>query len=158
MFVEATAPYYHKGPWRVSDLDKKLGGTKRVAEALGVSQRQVERYINYERGHTQKQYRSTKNVQGRINAIGKQFEKPPSSRGREGVSLDIGGRIRVRSGKKGDDIRDRDIEWELSDDEWEHLVRVAQEQGEEAAQHYFFDEIYGVIGMSLMDGGQVDAV
>lgn len=153
-FERFTLPYYHPGPWRVSDLIMELGSTRKVAEELGVSQRQVQRYLLYERGITDKQARSTRRIQPRLNEVGERLNRPPSARGKNEVVIIVTGRVRVRSSKrrKQDDERVRMIDWPITDGEWRQLVRMANVQGEQAASDYFFEDLYGVAGMSLVQG------
>jgi hypothetical protein len=142
--------YYDKN-WTVGELRELLGGsTKATAAALGVSTRQIARYIAYEEGRPV-QARSTKRVHGKINdAVKAAKDEQRGAAAGQGGTINLSGTIGV-NGIGEEYERDRDIEWNLSEDELEELARLADEFGEEAAWAEFAAD-YGVHLMYMVEG------
>lgn len=168
-FKDATSAYYYKGNWTITAIRnelimqgmRKADAEREIANQLGVGKRTVERYLQQETEGSSKQTRGKKSLpkkQAQINALGAKILKPKSAQG-EGVTVNVNGKVKVRSSKKKkqDDERDRDFNWAIDDEEWARLVQLAQEEGEGAAEQYFFEDLYGVPGMTL-EAGTITAI
>lgn len=131
-FGGATEHVYYQRNWLVSELLAASGNkTSKVASLLGVTQRQVNRYIAFENG-TGSQARSTKRVQGKINEIAESLFRPKKHK------IEIKGRIFVSS---ENDARNRTVLWDMTDKQISKMAEIAANDGEEEALEYF-GEVY----------------
>jgi hypothetical protein len=121
----------------------KAGGTSRLAKELGTTPRTVQRYIT---AGAEKR-KPSKAIQQRLNEIAKaQGMKPPIT----AAKIELDGTIAV-NGKGKSYERQRQIDLEIAEDDWERLQDYARE-GDEGAAWDLLAASYGVDSMELITG------
>ena len=126
----------------ITEMAQQLAGVpasdKKSREYLN-ARRNVERYLKG--GKTGR--KPGKATQEKLNALGKQFKKPPPH------NLRLTGQIAVNGRGKGYE-RDRTINMHISPDEWVELADMAAEN-----DHELWDALaddYGVDSMEMIEG------
>lgn len=119
-------------PARLIDF---VGGTRRAAEILGISQRSVERYVTTGK---QKRNPSAATRQALIRAAGQ--------RSAAGVGVTFDGDILI-----GSKPRRREINRVYAADDWEELSQLAEKGDTEGCWQFVADE-YGVGDFHQLDG------
>lgn len=107
------------------------GSTKRAAEALGITQRSVQRYLQGTR-------KPNAAVRAKLRQAGRQ--------GHEGTGVTFDGNVKVNGYE-----RDRTIDRIYSPDEWDELSELAASGDEDACWDWIASE-YGVSSMEVEDG------
>jgi hypothetical protein len=122
--------------YRLVELRTQLS-TKQLAAELGVTPRSVLRYIASETQSGKQSRSMSGKVRSAVNAIGRKLFAPSG-----GVHVQLDGFIAVE-GEGEDYVRDRTIDLNLTEEQWDAITTAAQ-AGDESAASQAFADAYGV--------------